>query len=222
LTPKQSPVGAVDLTNAKVGRFTDDPAIWPMIMRLRGFAYDSLENDQVSVRARLGWLNRHPGGYTPQLFDQLAAACRQSGHENAARRVAIAKQMRSRSLFNPLNWLWYVTVGYGYRTWLAGGWLAALVALGTWMFSRAYPAHMTATSTPPPGVPRAGVRAGHRAARPQLRREERVAAHGHLPVLGLGTDWSGLDAQWRSSGSFDRHPQAQLTQPIVECSGFPT
>jgi hypothetical protein len=140
----------VDLTNTKVGHFADDPASWPKTLHLRGFAYDSLVNDQVSVRTRLGRLGRHPGGYTPQLFDQLAAAYRRSGHEDAARRVAIAKQMHSRALLNPLNWLWYVTVGYGYRTWLAGGWLAALVVLGTWIFSRAYPAHMLATSTHPP------------------------------------------------------------------------
>jgi hypothetical protein len=54
-----------------------------------------------------------------------------------------------RSPFNPLNWLWYATVGYGYRTWLAGIWLAALVALGDWIFTGAYPAHMTATTSRP-------------------------------------------------------------------------
>ncbi len=180
LTPRQSPAGTVDLTNAKVGRFADDPASWPMTMSLRGFAYDTLENDQVGVRARLGWLNRHTGGYTPQLFDQLAAAYRQSGHENAARKVAIAKQMRSRSRFNPLNWLWYVTVGYGYRTWLAAGWLAALIVLGIWIFSRAYPAHMIATSTKAPAF--------HAPA---------YALDVVLPVLNLGEK-----SAWQATGTY--------------------
>jgi hypothetical protein len=40
------------------------------------------------------------------------------------------------------NWLLYVTVGYDYRTWLAGLWLVGLLAVGTLVFDRAYPIHM--------------------------------------------------------------------------------
>ena len=139
--------GEVNLVNAKVGGFFDDPASWPVTMRLRGFTYDILENDQVSVRQRLRWLTRNADGYVPQIYDQLATAYRNAGHEEAARRVAIAKQRRRRSALNPLSWLWYATVGYGYRTWLAGAWLGAFLAVGTWVFSRA---HMISTGTHPP------------------------------------------------------------------------
>jgi len=81
------------------------------------------------------------------IDDQLAIAYRNAGREEAARRVAIAKQRKRRNPLNPLNWLSYATVGYGYRTWLAGAWLAAFLAVGTWVFSRA---RMIATTTHPP------------------------------------------------------------------------
>jgi hypothetical protein len=153
LLPAQRPDGAVNLTNARVGRFRDEPDSWPTTLYLRGFVYDTLENDQVSVRERLRWLTLNPGTYTPQLYDQLAAAYRRTGQEEAARTVGIAKQWRRRTALNPagklLNWLLYVTVGYGYRTWLAGVWLAGLIVVGTWVFSHAYPADITPASTHP-------------------------------------------------------------------------
>jgi hypothetical protein len=62
LLPQERPDGVVDLTNARVGSFHDEPARWPVAMRLRGFTYEVLENDTVSVRQRLSWLARHQGG----------------------------------------------------------------------------------------------------------------------------------------------------------------
>jgi hypothetical protein len=154
LLPENPPEGVVALTNAKVGDFFDEPASWPKKLDLRGFAYMALVNRKVSVHERLRWLTLHPGRYTPQLYDQLAAVYKSTGYEEAARRVGIAKQWRRRAVLNPagklLNWLLYLTVGYGYRTWLAGVWLAGLLALGTWVFSRAYPGQMAAASAHPP------------------------------------------------------------------------
>ena len=139
--------GEVNLVNAKVGSLLDEPGSWPMTMHLRGFVYELPEDDQVTMQQRLGWLTLSDGGYVPQMYDQLATAYRNAGREDDARRVAIAKQRRRRHPLNPLNWVWYATVGYGYRTWLAGVWLAAFLAVGTWVFSRA---HMTATQAHPP------------------------------------------------------------------------
>jgi hypothetical protein len=154
LQPRDPPDGVVDLTNTRVGSFSDDPATWPAIVRLDGFVYDTLKNDQVGVRARLAWVRRHPGGYTPQVYEQLAAAYRRAGQEEAARVVLIAKQWHRRQTLNLpgklWNWLLYLTVGYGYRTWLAGLWLIGLLALGTLVFDRAYPTHLTAASQPTP------------------------------------------------------------------------
>lgn len=151
LLPRHRPDGAVILTNTKVDSFSDDPATWPETMELRGFVYGTLENDHVSVQDRLRWLTLHPSKYTPQLYDQLAAAYRRIGQEDAACEVGIAKQWHRRSVLNAggklLNWLLYATVGYGYRTWLAGAWLAVFLSIGTWVFSGA---HMIATSSNPP------------------------------------------------------------------------
>ena len=151
LLPERPPDEVVDLTNTKTVAFTDDPQTWPTTLQLHGFTYDTLENDQVSVQDRLRWLRRHAGGYTPQIYDQLATAYRRAGQEDAARKVGIAKQRHRRTVLNIpgklLNWLLYATVGYGYRTWLAGAWLVAFLALGTVIFSNA---HMVATGVHPP------------------------------------------------------------------------
>ncbi|SNS48931.1 oxidoreductase [Actinomadura mexicana] len=151
LRPECPPIGTIDLTNARVGLFDDTSATWPRSIRLRGFTYETLENSRGNTRKierqniaeRLHWLQLNEDGYNPQIYDQLAAVYRSAGQTDAARRVSVAKQLRSRSLFNPLNWLLYITVGYGYRPWQAGYWLAALTSLGWWIFTNAYPEHMT-------------------------------------------------------------------------------
>ncbi|MFJ3732519.1 hypothetical protein [[Kitasatospora] papulosa] len=155
LLPRRSPDGLVDLSHAKVGTLHDDSATWPAQIDLRGLTYAVLINEHASVRQRLKWLERQPAGYSPQPYDQLATGYRQVGQEDAARLVAIHKQRRRRRTLNPagklLNWLLYLTVGYGYRTWLAALWLLALLALGAAIFDHAYPSHMTAMSKPAPG-----------------------------------------------------------------------
>lgn len=142
LRPTQAPDGIVDLTNTSVGVFYDDQATWPIAFRLRGFTYDTLQNDRISVRDRIHWLARHIDGYTPQVYDQLSAAYRRAGDAQAARRVGIRKQWRRRSPFNPLNWLLYATVGYGYRTWLAAVWLVILLLVGSRAFTIAGAHHL--------------------------------------------------------------------------------
>jgi len=66
-----------------------------------------------------------------------------------ARRGAIAKQRRRRRELNPLGWLWnwflQVTVGYGYRPWLAG-----LLATGAFVFAGAHPAQFRQASATVP------------------------------------------------------------------------
>jgi hypothetical protein len=145
LRPRRQIQGAIDVTNAGVTNFGDDVHAWPDTVHLRGFTYQTLD-DAHHARVRLRWLARHPGGYTPQIYDQLTSAYRAAGNEESARTVAIAKQWRKRSVLGTTgklaNWLLYVTIGYGYRTWLAVVWLAGLLACGTWIFDRAYPADM--------------------------------------------------------------------------------
>ncbi|NVI89578.1 hypothetical protein [Actinomadura sp. BRA 177] len=134
---RQAPKGLINLTGTQVGAYEDDPRTWPATLLLRGFTYDTVAGE-ADLRARLRWTSRHRGGYTPQIYDQLAAAYRRTGHEEAARKVAIAKQWHRRKVLSPpgklVDWLLYLTVGYGYRTWLAALWLAALLSLGTQLF----------------------------------------------------------------------------------------
>ncbi|MFJ8804431.1 hypothetical protein [Streptomyces sp. NPDC102487] len=153
LLPRRAPDGLVDFSHAQIGTLHDDAATWPKHLDLRGLAYQTLINDGIGVQARLAWVQRQDG-YVPQPYDQLASAYRQAGQEDAARLVAIHKHRHRRHTLNPvgrlLDWLLYLTVGYGYRTWLSAVWLLALLALGTAVFAQAYPAHMTPSgrSTP--------------------------------------------------------------------------
>lgn len=150
LLPRQAPEGLINLTGTQVGIYEDDHRTWPATLLLQGFTYDTLTGD-ADVRSRLRWASRHRGGYTPEIYDQLAAAYRRTGHEASARQVAIAKQWQRRTVLRApgklANWLLYLTVGYGYRTWLAAVWLAALLVLGTQVFA---PDQMTKTATTAP------------------------------------------------------------------------
>lgn len=138
--PSSPPTGVLDLTNATVRSYSDDPQTWPERLELRGFAYETLVNDRITTRQRLRWVERHRG-YTPGVYDQLAEAYRRMGRVEAARTARLARQWRRRRVLNPVgrawNWLLYLTVGYGYRTWLAAGWLLALLVVGAFVLDPA-------------------------------------------------------------------------------------
>ncbi|MEU6658418.1 oxidoreductase [Streptomyces sp. NPDC046821] len=89
------------------------------------------------VTRRLAWIRRNPG-YTPQPYEQLAGWYRKIGHDSDARRVLLAKQRHRRRTLHPAARAWGhlldATVGYGYRPWVAGMWLTALVLFGTSVF----------------------------------------------------------------------------------------
>lgn len=123
-------------------------------MELDGFVYGSIRaveadgarreavGDRADVTRRLAWIARSPG-YGPQPYEQLATWYRSAGHDDDARRVLLAKQRHRRSTLSPAARVWGhlldATVGYGYRPWLAGVWLLALVLLGTTAFDTATP-----------------------------------------------------------------------------------
>ncbi|WP_433476212.1 hypothetical protein ACQPZP_03690 [Spirillospora sp. CA-142024] len=198
LRPRQPPEGGVDLTNAHAGIFDDDPANWPASIRLRGFTYDALglRGDETGVRMRLRWLARDPGGYTPQLYDQLAAAYQGAGDEQAARTVAVAKQWRRRAALNPAgrltNWLLYLTVGYGYRTWLAAVWLAVLLVLGTGIFSGAHPHDLTRADANAPGFSAVGYTLDVLLPIVDLGQQKAWRAHG----AAMYWSWAFIAAGW--------------------------
>jgi hypothetical protein len=138
--------GLIDLSRAQVGALRDAAARWPAAMRLDGFSYDHLIpfGPPIGVAARCRWLARDTQAYRPQPYEQLAAYYRRLGHDDDARRVLLAKERRRRETLHPLaragGYLLDALVGYGYRPWLAGAWLALLVAVGTAVFDTWQPA----------------------------------------------------------------------------------
>ncbi len=155
-TPADSPSGLIDLRGAQVVTVRDRLGAWPGTVRLQGFTYGALteEDDsrQNSVKDRVAWICRDRG-YASQPYEQLATWYRQIGHDDDARRVLLARQRhRRRTLSGPARMWGHVldaTVGYGYRPWLAGVWLAALAVVGTVVFSASTPRPTQPGQTPP-------------------------------------------------------------------------
>ncbi|MFF0451388.1 oxidoreductase [Streptomyces sp. NPDC004609] len=157
------PSGTVDLRGAQVSYLHDNRHSWPDVVKLDGFVYGSItvaEADErrepvgrrESVAHRLKWIRRNPG-YSPQPYEQLASWYRKVGHDDDARRVLLAKQRHRRRTLPPATRAWGrlldVTVGYGYRPWLAGLWLLVLTLLGTLTFG----AHSPSPVKPDEGTP---------------------------------------------------------------------
>ncbi|GAB3657282.1 hypothetical protein GCM10027589_17300 [Actinocorallia lasiicapitis] len=135
-----TPPREISLFQAKTEVVEDDPRNWPDRIHLAGFTYQALYADgQVTVRDRLDWLARDSSGFTPQPYQQLIAAYRAAGEEQDSKRVALEFHRRRRAT---LAWpgriagrLLDLTVGYGYRSWLAALWLLFFLAIGTAVFT---------------------------------------------------------------------------------------
>ncbi|GGX00046.1 oxidoreductase [Streptomyces malachitofuscus] len=188
-TLARPPSGTVDLTGAQVSHLLDNDRSWPDVVELDGFVYGSVKRDEAggqrdSVAHRMAWIRRSPG-YSPQPYEQLASWYRTAGHDDDARRVLLARQRHRRQTLHPAARMWGhlldVTVGYGYRPWLAGVWLFALTLLGTLAF---------ATDSPNP-----------------VKRGEAAPFHSLvytldllIPIAGLGQrtawHWSNGSLQW--------------------------
>ncbi|WP_333773642.1 oxidoreductase [Streptomyces sp. IBSBF 3136] len=152
-TVAHPPSGTVDLRGAQVSYLHDSEHSWPDVVELDGFVYNSIKMDEAgerreavgqrhSVAHRVAWIRRSPG-YNPQPYEQLASWHRKAGHDDDARRVLLAKQRHRRRTLHPAARVWGhlldVTVGYGYRPWLAGVWLLALTLTGTLSFGAGSP-----------------------------------------------------------------------------------
>lgn len=139
-TPAVPPSGTMNLQGARVDMVHDTEDSWPEAVLLHGFVYGTLADGAPGHDAarRIAWLRRTPG-YAPQPYEQLAAWYRQVGHDDEARRVLLAKQRHRRHTLGPAGRAWShlldLSVGFGYRPWLAGLWLTALGLLGTAVFS---------------------------------------------------------------------------------------
>lgn len=153
LLPARTPAAAVDLRAAQVSSLHESGQSWPRVVELDGFVYGSIKvveegrprdaaGQHRSVADRLSWIRRS-SGYSPQPYEQLASWYRSVGHDDEARRVLLAKQRHRRRALPAAARAWGhlldVTVGYGYRPWLAGVWLLALTVLGTLSFGAGSP-----------------------------------------------------------------------------------
>ncbi|MZD06743.1 oxidoreductase [Streptomyces sp. SID5785] len=150
------PAGGVDLRNAHATRIQDRPGTWRSPLGLDGLTYDWVEPTAATQREdathRLAWL-RLQTRYVPQPYEQLASYYRRLGHESEARRVLLVRERRRRALLGPAGRVWGglldATVGYGYRPWLAGLWLALLTLLGSLAFRTHAPVPNKAGEGPP-------------------------------------------------------------------------
>ena len=123
--------GGLDVAAELVDAATQGDGAW----RVVGLTFDRLPSVGASAWLRL--LRRGTGteSYAPQPYQQLALACREVGHDSDARRVLRA-QRKDQVDRGDLNWgerQWTrftgVTIGYGYRPWLALTWLLGVLAL---------------------------------------------------------------------------------------------
>jgi hypothetical protein len=141
LTPRQPIEGEVTLGYSTIDVILDREDVWPSALRLNGLVYQTLRGEPEAKR--LDWVGRDPQGFRPQPYEQLATWLRQIGRDDLARRCQLVKQRARRRHLNPVSRTWGVlldwTVGYGYRPWISGLWLAVLVALGTIVFSAHHP-----------------------------------------------------------------------------------
>jgi hypothetical protein len=145
LTDDTQCAGVVNLTDARVVRLQDD---WPTTRYeacLNGLTYDVLEPLAQDTSVRLQWLTSARGGYSTQPFEQLVTILRGMGRTDAARSVAVAKEVTRRSeLGLPSligNYLLAITVGYGYKVWRGLGWLLGIAVAGALVYSRAQNEH---------------------------------------------------------------------------------
>jgi hypothetical protein len=141
--------GQVNLEGTTVGQLEDNwsgnrvNGYWPGDGRLRldGFTCGRFGGvRQATVEQRLAWIRsqyqrharRSAGHFATQPYEQLAVVYRQSGQDDQARKVAIARRadLRKYGNLNPYrrfgNWFLDWTVKYGYQTWRAGVGLAAV------------------------------------------------------------------------------------------------
>ncbi|WP_283138967.1 hypothetical protein [Rhizohabitans arisaemae] len=142
--------GTVNLVYSKIGIIFDDPAVWPERLRLNGAVYEALRGNGIEDRVR--WVARDPQGFRPQPYEQLAAWYIRDGNEELARRTQLAKLRARRATLRPGGRFWGrvldVTVGYGYRPWLACVWFALLLTAGTVTFTLVEPRPIKPAESP--------------------------------------------------------------------------
>ncbi|CAL9362308.1 hypothetical protein SUDANB6_00689 [Streptomyces sp. enrichment culture] len=143
--------GALRLRRARIDSLSLDPEMVPDEVYPNDLSYTALVPHHPAER-RLPMLERDGDGYVPYAYEQLVAAYRRVGDDEAARRVQLAKQRRRRATLPWYGRAWGhlqdVTVGYGFRPLRALVWLLSLLALGSAAFGLEHPAPLKPSEAP--------------------------------------------------------------------------
>ncbi|MGH3897749.1 MAG: hypothetical protein ACRDTA_05730 [Pseudonocardiaceae bacterium] len=138
----EPPRGDVNLAGVMAGSVFDNGHLWAADgeVDVEDFRYQSLTaSPEVDVTTRLRWLRTVLRRYDPDPYDHLATSYRDSGHDDRADTVLLAKQRHRHTVHGRAGrvwgWLQEWTVGYGYRPWRAAWWLMVCWLLGSLWFT---------------------------------------------------------------------------------------
>ncbi|WP_018548891.1 hypothetical protein [Streptomyces sp. LaPpAH-108] len=143
--------GALNLRRSHIEILTLEPEMLPERVLLSNLRYTVLAPHQPAER-RLPMLEHDEGPYEPHSYEQLMAAYRHVGDDDAARLVQLAKLRRRRATLVWYGRLWgYVqdaTVGYGFRPLRAAVWLLSVMAVGSIAYGLHHPRPVKAGEAP--------------------------------------------------------------------------
>ena len=148
--------GKVVLSGARVVNLVDKAESWPGPGRLHmgGFSYENLvPQGRFPLTERLEWVTAATAEYNPEPYERLATVLRNSGEDEDAREVLLAKQRRRRETLPVAAKFWgYAqdwTVAYGYRPGRAALWMAVLWAASSIAFAHASHPPINGSEHPP-------------------------------------------------------------------------
>ncbi|MFI8950061.1 membrane-associated oxidoreductase [Streptomyces sp. NPDC053750] len=143
--------GALKLRRSQIDKLTLAPDMVPDEVYLSDLTYTALL-PHVPAAQRLPALERDGDGYVPYAYEQLSAAYRRIGDDDAARLVQLAKQRRHRRTLPWYGRAWGLlqdaAVGYGFRPLRAGGWLLSLLAVGSVAYGLHHPPPLKPAESP--------------------------------------------------------------------------
>ncbi|WP_238153675.1 membrane-associated oxidoreductase [Streptomyces xinghaiensis] len=143
--------GALNLRRSRIEILALEPEMLPDQVFLSNLTYTVLAPHEPAER-RLPMLERDGDRYEPYVYEQLTAAYRHVGDDDAARLVQLAKQRRRRATLTWYGRLWgYVqdaAVGYGFRPLRAAVWLLSLMTIGSIAYGLDHPRPVKADEAP--------------------------------------------------------------------------
>ncbi|UUU26175.1 pentapeptide repeat-containing protein [Streptomyces sp. DSM 40750] len=143
--------GVLNMRRAQIEVLVLEPDMLPEKVLLNSLTYTSLIPHEPAQR-RLPMLERDGEAYLPYSYEQLTAAYRRIGDDDAARLVQLAKQRRHRATLRWHGRLWGyaqdATVGYGFRPLRAAVWLLSLMAVGSVAYAVRPPEPLKADEAP--------------------------------------------------------------------------